>query len=86
MALAVVDIKPDRVQVGSIFDTNKKYVFLAPGMSGPGYIKFLSGKTINSAYSRARYQYDGLYVDLTSGTNYAELAWPTGEYQVLGTF
>lgn len=60
MALAIFDARPDRVQVGSLFDTNKRYIFrVATGVTDPSQVKIATSATIVGSGANLTYSFDG---------------------------
>lgn len=72
MALAIFDARPDRVTVGDIFDTNKKYVYRdTSGLANSGLLKIPTEPTIVGFEDKLTYGFDGqvYYVNANLGVN-----------------
>lgn len=60
MALAIFDARPDRVQVGDLFDTNKRYIYRSDsGVIDSSNVKIATGPTIVGSGSNLTYSFDG---------------------------
>jgi hypothetical protein len=70
MALAIFDARPDRVVVGEVFDTNKKYVYRdTSGVASPALAKIPTQPTIVGLEDSLTYSFDGglYYVNTNLG-------------------
>ena len=60
MALAIFDARPDRVQVGELFDTNKRYVYRdQSGGLNSSLLKYATSPTIATQANQMTYSFDG---------------------------
>ena len=65
MALAIFDARPDRVTVGELFDTNKRYVYkYNPGEAG-SVVEYATSPTIVGSGNQLTYSFnlDTYYVN-----------------------
>jgi hypothetical protein len=61
MALAIFDARPERVQVGELFDTNKRYVYRdQTGGINPSLVKYATSPTVVGQGNKLTYSFDGV--------------------------
>jgi hypothetical protein len=79
MALAIFDVTPQRVRIGEIFDTDKRYLYKASeGVQNPSYVKLATSATIVGSGDALTYSFDG-------GVYYVNQQLPiTPTYAILG--
>lgn len=60
MPLAVFDVTPQRVRIGEIFDTEKRYLYKASGgVQNSSYVKLATSATIVGSGDALTYSFDG---------------------------
>lgn len=60
MALAIFDARPDRVMVGDLFDTRKRYVYKdSTGGVGPSFFAYATSPTIVGSGNNLTYSFSG---------------------------
>jgi hypothetical protein len=60
MALAIFDARPERVIVGELFDTNKRYIYKdTTGGTGPSFVEYATSPTIVGVDNRLTYSFGG---------------------------
>lgn len=60
MALAIFDVTPTRVQVGTLFDTEKRYIYksnVAP--ADASFVKVATSATVIGYQDKLTYSFDG---------------------------
>lgn len=60
MALAIFDAKPDRVTMGDLFDTNKRYIYKdTTGATGASVVEYATSPTIVGRSNQLTYSFSG---------------------------